>query len=72
MEWWKVAGYPDLAGINGTDHQQDPPKEPLFAEGLQQYMIMYEANRQEEQERTAAFREYIQRSGLPQVSPPQQ
>ena len=72
MEWWDAAGHPDLAGIDGTDLNQSPPSPPLFTNELQWYMRDYEKNLRGAQQRTAAFREYIQRSGLQQVSLPLQ
>jgi hypothetical protein len=70
-QWHKAAGYPNMAGIDRADIHQEPPRPSLFTNGLVSYMYHYEKNLQGEQKRTAAFREYIQRSGIDQVSPPQ-
>lgn len=72
QNWWDATGNANLAGIDGTNLNQDPPRPPLFTNGLQWYMRDYEKNLRGAQKRTTAFREYIKRSGIPQVSPPQQ
>jgi hypothetical protein len=72
QNWWDATGNATLAGIDSVDLNEDPPRDVLFINGLQWYMRDYEKNLRGAQQRTTAFREYIQRSGIRQVSAPQQ